>query len=58
MAPTASTLIAVSLLGLMFNSTRWMGITAVARLIFRYPVPSLVALSIGLTVFIFIKFFR
>ena len=58
MAPIVSTLIAVSLLGLMFNSTRWMGIGAVAMLTFRYPVPSLAALAIGLVVFIFIKFFR
>ena len=52
------TLIAVSVLGLLFNSTRWMGIAAVALLTFRYPVPSLAALAMGLAVFIFIKFFR
>ena len=58
MTPIVSTLIAVSLLGLMFTSTRWMGIAAVALLTFRYPVPSLAALAMGLAVFIFIKFFR
>lgn len=58
MAPVVSTLIAVSLLGLMFNSTRWMGIGAVAMLTFRYPVPSLAALFIGLAVLVFIKFFK
>ena len=34
MTPIVSTLIVVSLLGLMFNSTRWMGIAAVALLTF------------------------
>ena len=34
MIPIVSTLIAVSLLGLMFSSTRWMGIAAVALLTF------------------------
>lgn len=48
-----STLIAVSLLGLMFNSTRWMGIAAVALLTFRFPFPSLTALALGLGIFIF-----
>ena len=51
MIPIVSTLIAVSLLGLMFNSTRWMGIAAVALLTFRFPVPALAALAIGLVVF-------
>lgn len=51
MIPLVSTLIAVSLLGLMFNSTRWMGIAAVALLTFRFPVPALAALAIGLVVF-------
>ena len=58
MTPIVSTLIAVSLLGLMFTSTRWMGIAAVALLTFRYPIPSLATLAIGLAVFIFIKYFR
>jgi hypothetical protein len=58
MVPIVSTLIAVSLLGLMFNSTRWMGIAAVALLTFRYPFPSLVALAIGVAVFVFIKSFK
>lgn len=58
MIPIVSTLIAVSLLGLLFSNTRWMGIAAVALLTFRFPVPSLLALSIGLAVFIFIKFFK
>ena len=58
MVPIVSTLIAVTLLGLMFNSTRWMGIGAVAMLTFRYPFPSLAALAIGVAVFVFIKFFR
>ena len=52
MLPIVSTLIAVSLLGLLFSSTRWMGIAAVALLTFRYPVPALIALSIGLVIFI------
>lgn len=50
------TLIAVSVLGLLFNSTRWMGIAAVALLTFRFPVPSLAALALGAAVFIFIRF--
>ena len=50
------TLIAVSVLGLLFNSTRWMGIAAVALLTFRYPVPSLAALALGVAVFIFTRF--
>lgn len=56
MVPIVSTLIAVSLLGLLFSNTRWMGIAAVALLTFRYPVPSLVALALGLAVFIFTRF--
>ena len=55
MLPIVSTLIAVSLLGLMFSSTRWMGIAAIALLTFRYPVPSLIALAIGLVIFISIR---
>ena len=55
MAPIVSTLIAVSLLGLMFNSTRWMGIAAVALLTFRFPVPSLVVIAIGLAIYIFVR---
>ena len=58
MTPIVSTLIAVSLLGLMFSSTRWMGIAAVALLTFRYPFVSLAALAIGLAVFVFIKSFK
>ena len=50
------TLIAVSVLGLLFNSTRWMGIAAVALLTFRFPVPSLAALALGVAVFIFTRF--
>jgi len=53
MVPIVSTLIAVSLLGLMFNSTRWMGIAAVALLTFRYPLVSLAALAIGLVVYFY-----
>jgi|GEM_PF-3167568 len=56
MAPLVSTLVAVSLLGLMFNNTRWMGIAAVALLTFRYPLPSLVALALGMVIFIFNRF--
>jgi len=53
MVPIVSTLIAVSLLGLMFNSTRWMGIAAMAVLTFLYPFPSLVALAIGAVVYFY-----
>ena len=53
MLPIVSTLIAVSVLGLMFSSTRWMGIAAVALLTFRYPVPALAVLAIGLAVFFY-----
>lgn len=56
MVPLVSTLIAVSLLGLMFNNTRWMGIAAVALLTFRYPLPSLVALALGMSIFISNRF--
>ena len=56
MIPIVCTLIAVSFLGLLFPNTRWMGIAAVALLTFRYPVPSLVALALGLTVVIFTRF--
>ena len=58
MLPIVSTLIAVSVLGLMFPSTRWMGIGAVALMTFRFPVPTLAALTLGLAIFIFIKFFK
>ena len=56
MTPIVSTLIAVSLLGLLFPNTRWMGIAAVALLTFRYPLPSLAALALGLAIFIFNRF--
>lgn len=55
MIPIVCTLIAVSALGLLFNSTRWMGIAAVALLTFRYPVPSLVAVAAGVVIFIFTR---
>lgn len=55
MIPIVCTLIAVSALGLLFNSTRWMGIAAVALLTFRYPVPSLVAVATGVVIFIFTR---
>jgi hypothetical protein len=58
MIPIVSTLVAVSVLGLMFPSTRWMGIGAIAMLTFRFPVPTLAALVLGLAFFIFIKFFK
>lgn len=56
MVPLVSTLVAVSLLGLMFNNTRWMGIAAVALLTFRFPFPSLVALTLGMAIFVFTRF--
>jgi len=56
MIAIVSTLIAVSLLGLMFNSTRWMGIAAVALLTFRYPFPSLAILLIAGVVFLLYRF--
>ena len=52
MIPIVSTLITVSVLGLMFNSTRWMGIAAVALLTFRYPFPSLAILLIAGVVYL------
>ena len=55
MTSIVCTLIAVSVLGLLFSTTRWMGIAAVALLTFRYPVPALVALAVGLAVFIFTR---
>jgi hypothetical protein len=58
MIQLVSTLVAVSVLGLMFPSTRWMGIGAIAMLTFRFPVPTLAALALGLAFFIFIKFFK
>ena len=55
MVPIVCTLIAVSVLGLLFSTTRWMGIAAIALLTFRYPVPSLMALAVGLVIFIFTR---
>lgn len=52
MIPLVSTLVAVSVLGLMFSSTRWMGIAAVALLTFRYPFPSLAILLLAGVVFL------
>ena len=52
MIPIVSTLITVSVLGLMFNSTRWMGIAAVALLTFRYPFPSLAILLLAGVVYL------
>ena len=56
MIPLVSTLVAVSVLGLMFNSTRWMGIAAVALLTFRYPFPSLAILLLAGVVFLLYRF--
>ena len=55
MLSTLATLIAVAAIGLMFSTTRWMGIAAIALLTFRYPVPALMALAVGLVIFIFIR---
>ena len=55
MVPIVCTLIAVSVLGLLFSTTRWMGIAAIALLTFRYPVPSLIAFAVGLVIFIFTR---
>jgi hypothetical protein len=52
MIPIVSTLVAVSVLGLMFASTRWMGIAAVALLTFRYPFPSLAILLLAGVVYL------
>jgi hypothetical protein len=58
MASILCTLVAVSALGLLFNTTRWMGIAAFAAITYQFPFPSLAALSLGLAAFIFIKYFR
>jgi hypothetical protein len=58
MVPIVCTLIAVSVLGLLFSTTRWMGIAAIALLTFRYPVPSLMAVAAGVAIFILIRFFK
>lgn len=55
MVPIVCTLIAVSVLAMLFSTTRWMGIAAIALLTFRYPVPSLMALAVGLVIFIFTR---
>lgn len=52
MVPIVCTLIAVSALGLLFSTTRWMGIAAVALLTFRYPFPSLAILLIAGVVYL------
>jgi hypothetical protein len=58
MLSIVSALIAVSVLGLLFNATRFWGIAAVAILTLQYPVLSLAGLSLGLAIFIYIKFFK
>ena len=55
MLPIVSTLLAVSVLAMLFSNTRWMGIAAVAVLTFRYPVPTLMAVAAGLVIFIFTR---
>ena len=47
MLPIVATLFAVSVLGLMSNGTRSMGLAAVALLTFRYPFPSLAILLLA-----------
>ena len=52
MLPIVCTLIAVSVLALLFPNTRVLGVAAFAALTYQYPVPSLIALAIGLVIFI------
>jgi ABC-type proline/glycine betaine transport system permease subunit len=44
-------LVVACALGLMFSSTRWMGIAAAAILTSIYPLPSVVILILGFAVF-------
>ena len=44
-------------MGIFFQSTRWIGILCIAALTFLFPAPLLIALSLGVIVFIFIHFF-
>ena len=44
-------------MGIFFQSTRWIGILCIAALTFLFPGPVLVTLLIGLALFIFIRFF-
>ena len=55
MVPIVSTLIAVSVLAMLFPNTRVFGIFAFAALTYQYPVPALIALAIGLVIFIAIR---
>jgi hypothetical protein len=52
MLPIVCTLIAVSVLAMLFPNTRVLGVAAFAALTYQYPVPSLIALFIGLVIFI------
>ena len=52
MAPLVCTLLVVSVLAMLFSNTRLLGIAAIALLTFRYPVLSLIALAVGLVMFI------
>jgi ABC-type proline/glycine betaine transport system permease subunit len=44
-------LVVACALGLMFSSTRWMGIAAAAILTSIYPLPSVVILILGFAIF-------
>lgn len=56
MLPIVSTLVAVSVLAMLFSNTRVFGIAAFAALTYQFPVPSLATLFIGLTVFLLYRF--
>ncbi len=44
-------LVTACALGLMFNSTRWMGIAAAALLTSIHPIPSVAILILGIAIF-------
>jgi hypothetical protein len=58
MIAIASALVAAGVMGVLFESTRWLGILCIAVLTFLFPVPLMTILLVAGVVFIFIHFFN
>ena len=51
MLPIVCTLIAVSVLAMLFPNTRVLGVVAFAALTYQFPISALIALAIGFVIF-------
>lgn len=50
-----SALLTACILGLMFRTTRWVGITAAAMLTFIYPFPAIAILILSVAVYFYLN---